>query len=149
LATTVLIQPWEGRRLVAYRDIVGVLTICDGDTQHVRPGMRETPAGCDERTQRRVEQDFYKPLTRCIATFTAGPISWQAAMTSTAYNVGVSAICNSTAARRGREKRWADSCHALTAFIRAGGKIVQGLKNRREYGDATRIGELELCLEGL
>lgn len=32
----------------------------------------------------------------------------------------------------------------MTWFDRAGGKVLAGLKNRREYGDATRMGEREL-----
>ncbi|WP_454623470.1 hypothetical protein [Brucella anthropi] len=40
-------------------------------------------------------------------------------------------------------------CNAMTAFNRAGGKVGEGLRKRRERGDAQRIGELELCLAGL
>lgn len=149
LAAGTLIQPWEGRRLVAYRDIVGVLTICDGDTNNVRPGMRETNTGCDRRLRERVERDFYHPLTRCIAGFETKPKSWQAAMISLAYNVGTGAACRSTAARLGREGNLAASCLAATNFNKAGGEVVTGLVNRREMGDASRIGEAELCLSGL
>jgi hypothetical protein len=35
----------EGTRLTAYQDIVGVWTICQGDTKNVTSGMRETPEG--------------------------------------------------------------------------------------------------------
>jgi hypothetical protein len=37
----------------------------------------------------------------------------------------------------------------MTWFNRAGGRVIVGLKKRREMGDASRMGELELCLEGL
>jgi lysozyme len=149
LATTVLIQPWEGRELRAYQDIVGVWTICDGETLNVKPGMVKTNAECDAMTLRRVENDFYKPLTKCIKGYTAAPVSLQASLLSAAYNVGVRAICTSTAAKLAAAKRYVESCHAITRFNRAGGKVIRGLKLRREYGDASRIGELELCLAGL
>ncbi|WAC26446.1 lysozyme [Ancylobacter sp. SL191] len=149
LAMENLVQPWEGRELRAYRDVVGVLTICDGDTANVRPGMVETPAGCDTRLRTRLVRDFYVPLTRCIAGFEGKPQSWQAMMTSLAYNVGVGATCNSTAARLGRGGQYRASCEAATAFNRAGGKVLIGLQRRREMGDATRIGEGELCVTGL
>lgn len=149
LAMDTLVQPWEGRELRAYRDVVGVWTICDGDTDNVRPGMVETPAGCDKRLRTRLVRDFYAPLTRCIAGFEAKPLSWQAMMTSLAYNVGVGATCNSTAARLGRAGQYRASCEAATAFNRAGGKVLIGLQRRREMGDATRIGEGELCVTGL
>lgn len=149
LAITALIQPWEGRENKAYRDIVGVWTICDGETKGVKPGMVKTDAECDAMLLRRVENDFYRPLTKCIANYTKLPVSLQASLLSAGYNVGTGAICKSTAARLARAGKFREACHAITRFNRAGGKVIRGLKLRREYGDANRIGELELCLEGV
>jgi lysozyme len=149
LAITALIQPWEGRENRAYRDIVGVWTICDGETKGVKPGMVKTDAECDAMLLRRVENDFYKPLTKCIPNYTKMPVSLQASFLSAGYNVGIGAICTSTAARLAKAGDYRGACEAITRFNRAGGKVVRGLKLRREYGDANRIGELELCLEGL
>lgn len=152
LAIKELIKPWEGRKLVAYFDRLAkppVWTICDGDTQDVKPGMVETPAGCDRRLERRVTRDYFNPLVRCIDGFDKKPISWQASMTSLAYNIGPSSACNSTAARLARVGHMLASCEAATAFNRAGGKVYTGLVNRREMGDPQRIGEAELCVSGL
>ncbi|TIP76991.1 MAG: lysozyme, partial [Mesorhizobium sp.] len=77
------------------------------------------------------------------------PVSWQAMMTSLSYNVGIGAACGSTAARLGRTGQYQASCIAATAFNKAGGKMIIGLVKRREMGDATRIGEAELCVSGL
>ncbi|MBN9047004.1 MAG: lysozyme [Rhizobiales bacterium] len=149
LAKDYLIKPWEATKLVAYRDIAGVVTACTGETKGIKMGMRFTKEQCDHMLDSRVENDFHKPLTRCIAGFDKKPISWQAAMISLSYNVGVGTACNSTAAALARSNRMADSCQAITRFNRAGGRIIKGLINRRGYGDETRIGELELCLAGL
>lgn len=152
LASEALVQPWEGRELRAYHDRIAkppVWTICDGDTENVRPGMVETPAGCDRRLQKRLTKDFFPGLQKCIAGFETKPVSWQAMMTSLAYNIGIGAACRSTAARHGRSGRYRDSCIAATAFNKAGGKMIVGLVKRREMGDATRIGEAELCMSGL
>lgn len=149
LAVTALIQPWEGKENRAYRDIVGVWTICYGETQGVKPGMVRTDAECEAMVLERVERDYYRPLTKCIKGYTAAPVSLQASLLSAAYNVGVRAICTSTAAKLAAASRFEEACRAITRFNRAGGKVVRGLKLRREYGDASRIGELELCLEGL
>jgi GH24 family phage-related lysozyme (muramidase) len=97
----------------------------------------------------RLENDFRKPLQKCIVTFDLAPISVQASMLDLSYNVGIGAACKSTAARRMTERKWRDACHAMTLYNRAGGKVIDGLKKRREYGDGQRIGELELCLAGL
>ncbi|NGO50414.1 lysozyme [Allomesorhizobium camelthorni] len=149
LSIAVLIQPWEGRKNKAYRDIVGVWTICDGETKGVKPGMVKTDAECDAMLLRRVENDFYAPIAKCIPNYTSLPISLQASLLSAGYNVGVGAICKSTAARLARAGKYRAACEAVTRFNRAGGKVVRGLKLRREFGDKSRIGELELCLEGL
>lgn len=152
LAAEYLIQPWEGRELHAYLDRLAepdVWTICDGDTENVKPGMVETPAGCDKRLAKRLTKDFYPGLVKCIASFGKRPLAWQAMMISLSYNVGTGAACKSTAARLGRDGRYYDSCIAATAFNKAGGKMLIGLVRRREMGDANRIGEAELCVSGI
>lgn len=151
LAATYLVSPWEGRELRAYPDPAtgGVpWTICDGDTFGVKPGLVETPAGCDARLSRRMMQ-FRKQLVGCITNFERAPLSWRAMMNSLSYNIGTGAACRSTAARLGMAGRYAESCKAATAFNRAAGRVMIGLVKRRENGDATRIGEFELCREGL
>ncbi|EPE98626.1 lysozyme [Rhizobium grahamii] len=142
LSIGTLIKPWEGLSLTAYPDIVGVWTACYGETQNIRKGMKFTKAECDEKLLTRVMGDYYLPLTECIADFDRKPVEWQAAAISVTYNVGVGAACKSTFARLAREGRIKESCHAMTAFNKAGGRVVQGLVNRRSA-------ELALCLKGV
>ncbi|MEV4606207.1 lysozyme [Neorhizobium sp. LMR1-1-1.1] len=147
-----IMQPWEGRHLVAYLDTLPtkpVYTICDGDTNNVRKGMVETHAGCDARTAGKLERDYRPHLVKCIANWEKAPLSWRGSMLTLSWNVGVGATCNSTAARLGRQSKWRESCEAATAFNKAGGKTLRGLVNRREMGDATRPGEAEVCVTGL
>lgn len=152
LAVEILVQPWEGRSLVAYYDRVAVppvWTICDGDTDNVKPGMVETPEGCDMRLAVKIVRDYRTPLTKCIPGFERKPISWRAMMDSLAWNIGAGAACKSTAAKRGIAGDYLGSCEAATWWNKAGGRMVIGLVKRREMGDATRIGEGELCVSGL
>lgn len=152
LASTYLVNPWEGEVLRAYLDRVAdppVWTICAGDTNNVHAGMVETPKGCEARLQRRMTKEFRPALVSCIPGFNQAPISWRAMMDSLAWNIGARAACNSRAAMFGIKKMWVQSCNAATAFNRAGGRIVIGLVKRRENGDATRIGEGELCTSGV
>jgi GH24 family phage-related lysozyme (muramidase) len=152
LAATTLIQPWEGRALKAYRDTIAkppVWTICDGDTDNVKPRMIETPAGCNHRLAIKITRDYRPKLVACIPGFAKKPISWRAMMDSLAWNIGTGAACGSTAAKLGKAGDYFGSCLAATAFNKAGGRIVIGLVNRREMGDATRIGEAELCVSGV
>lgn len=149
LAAEYVVKGWEGLRLVAYRDIVGVWTICYGETLGVRAGMSKTRPECEAMLYERLYRDFYIPITRCAAPLLAAPVSVQSAMLSGSFNFGVGAWCRSTASRNIREKQWRSACEAQTAFNRAGGKVIDGLVNRREMGDAQRIGEGELCVSGL
>lgn len=152
LAVEVLVKPWEGRSLTAYLDRISrppVWTICDGDTTNVKPGMVETPFGCDRRLATKIVRDYRTKLSACISNWDAAPLSWRAMMDSLAWNIGASAACTSTAARLGRTSHWQESCTAATAFNRAGGRMVVGLARRRGMGDAARIGEGELCASGV
>lgn len=151
LAATYLNGPWEGRMLRAYPDPAtggDPWTICDGDTKNVRPGMVETPAGCDARLVRRM-LEFRAQLVACMPGFSTMPLSVRAMFNSLGYNIGTFAACRSTAARLAVAGRYVEACKAATAFNKAAGRVMIGLQRRREMGDATRIGEGELCVTGL
>ncbi|RUV65853.1 glycoside hydrolase [Mesorhizobium sp. M1A.F.Ca.IN.022.02.1.1] len=152
LASDYLVTPWEGEVLKAYLDRIPkppVWTICAGDTQNVKPGMIETPAGCKARLERRMTKEFRPALIKCIPGFNKAPIAWRAMMDSLAWNIGTGAACRSNAAEFGKRQLWHASCVAATAFNKAGGRVIIGLVKRRTNGDATRIGEGELCVSGL
>ncbi|KEA07473.1 lysozyme [Rhizobium rhizogenes] len=152
LAVQTLVQPWEGRSLKAYLDTIPkhpVWTICDGDTDNVKAGMVETPAGCNKRVAVKMERDYRAPVVKCIGDWDKKPLSWRAMILSLSWNIGVGAACNSTAARLGRAGEYEQSCKAATAFNKAGGRVIIGIVRRREMGDAQRIGEAELCVSGL
>lgn len=133
----------SGRQyLRAYADIVGVWTICDGDTKNVRPGMVETEAGCQARLERQLVAHA-RPVLACVpALGEPGRESQLVASVSLAYNIGTGGFCRSTAARRFNAGNWRGGCDAFLMWNRAGGRVVRGLTLRRER-------ERALCLEGL
>lgn len=156
LAIDKLIKPWEGVHTVAYKDIVGVWTICWGETKGVRPGMRKTLAECDDMLRTTVINDYYLPLIDKGRNFVNAPYSVQASMISGAYNFGTGSV----QPRRGQlgstamfvhipAGNWQKACEAQTAWNKAGGRVVRGLVLRREMGDAQRMGEAELCVSGI
>lgn len=134
-----LIRPWEGRELRAYRDIVGVWTICDGDTRGVVPGLVETPAGCDTRLAQNVR--LYEAAIRPCLPLDL-PAETRGAFVSTAYNIGPDAFCKSSMSSRALAGDRTGACDALLLWTKAGGRVVRGLVNRR-------AAERELCLAGL
>jgi len=150
LAVEKAIIPWEGLVLTSHWDpFAKIWDICYGETQGVGPGMRKTKAQCRDMLLRRVHDDYYQPIMQCSPKLGAAPISVRASMISGSYNFGVGAWCRSTAKARIEAGQWRAACEAQTAFNRAGGRVVRGLVNRREMGDAQRIGEAELCVSGL
>ena len=148
LATEKLIKPWEGVSLTPYVDVVGVKTWCWGETKGT-PKQRYTADECNAALVQRVYHDYYSPIVKCATRLKDAPISVQASMISGAYNFGTGAWCKSRAAIRIKGGDWRGACEAQTSFNKAGGKVWRGLVNRREMGDAQRIGEAELCVSGL
>ena len=132
---------WEGMRTEAYRDIVGVWTVCAGETKGVKPGDRYTVAQCNAMLGDRVAE-FYAGVERCAPQIARAPVEVRAAVTSWAYNVGLGAACGSTLAKRIRAGEFKAACHELPRWNRAGGRVIQGLSNRRGA-------ERALCLSGL
>jgi len=141
LAITLLIQPWEGRSLQAYRDIVGVWTICYGETNGVQPGDVATPAECDTMLAKSVKA-YADGLDACVEPDL--PRKTWAAFISLTYNIGVRAACGSTAVKRLNAGDLVGACDAILMWNKAGSplRVVQGLVNRR-------AAERALCREGL
>jgi GH24 family phage-related lysozyme (muramidase) len=134
-----IVQPWEGRELKAYQDIVGVWTICDGETRGVQPGDVATPAECDRKLYASLAE-YKSALDRCLVY--PLPPKTAAALLSWTYNVGAGAACGSTLVRLANTGNLKAACEQLMRWNRAGGREVRGLTNRR-------AAERKLCLEGL
>jgi len=138
LLAALLIKPWEGRVLKPYRDIVGVLTVCDGHTGNVEP-RAYTDAECDRLLASDVGA-AWATVQRC---YTAPMKEYQAAsLVSLAYRTGPGApgvkdgVCWLKSGRMptirvaANEGRWADACAQFDYWVSAGGKRVRGLERR-------------------
>ncbi|MHB9878308.1 lysozyme [Pacificimonas sp. ICDLI1SI03] len=137
MAATV-IAPWEGKRNDPYVDIVGVETVCYGET---RVDMRfYSDAECLAMLQDAVK-GFTAAVLQCSPTLADRPVQLAAA-SSLAYNIGTGAYCRSTVDRRFDRGDYAGACDAFMMWVKAGGRTVRGLVNRR-------TAERELCLTGL
>jgi lysozyme len=129
---------WEGKRNDPYRDIVGVWTVCYGETRVV---MRPySDAECSDMLAEGLA-DFAKPVLARNPEL-KGRDSQLAAATSLAYNIGAANYRKSTVAKRFSAGQWRAACDGFLAWRFAGGKEVRGLLRRREY-------ERAMCLRGL
>lgn len=134
------VQRWEGREHVPYKDIVGIWTVCDGDTKNVIPGQAQTDAQCDARLEQQLIAHA-KPVMQCVPGLKDRP-NQLAASVSLAYNIGTAGFCKSTAAKRFNAENWRGGCDAFLSWRFAGGREIRGLLNRRKA-------EREICLRGV
>lgn len=135
---------WEGLRLQAYLDPVGIPTVCYGETKDVRMGDIYTKAECDAMLAREL-LDYRARLHRHFTAETLAhrlPVPRDVAYGSLAYNVGVGAAGGSTAVKRLNAGDIAGGCEALTWWNKAGGRVWAGLVRRRGA-------EFDLCMQGL
>lgn len=138
LLAALFIGPWEGRVLKPYRDIVGVLTVCNGHTGQVEP-RPYTHEECDQLLASDLGE-AWQTVQRC---YTAPMTEYQAAaLVSLAFRTGPGApgvkdgVCWLKSGRMPRiriaanEGRWADACAQFDHWASAGGARVRGLERR-------------------
>lgn len=123
-----LVKAFEGCRLTAYRDMVGVLTIGYGHTSGVKAG--------DTLTQERADAmlvDELNAFERSVVQLChVSTNPYQAdAMTALAYNIGLGAFAASTVLRRHNMGDTRGAAAAFGLWNKAGGQAVAGLTRRR------------------
>lgn len=122
----------EGTEYKAYQDIVKVWTICNGDTYGVKPGMVETPEGCQKRLEKQLIAHS-EPVLQCTPSLAMPGRDYQrAAAADTAYNIGTGGWCTSSMDREFDKGNWIAGCDALLKWNKAGGRVVRGLDLRRK-----------------
>lgn len=124
-----LIRAFEGCRLRAYTDIVGIWTICFGSTDGVKAGDVKTQSQCDLLLSKEAGAFMLRVLKLC-PTLASEPAKL-AAVTSFAYNVGLGALAASTLRRKCNARDWRAAGAQFPRWDKAGGIPVRGLAIRR------------------
>ncbi|CTQ53096.1 Lysozyme RrrD [Roseibium album] len=140
-AAIALVGAWEGLRLTAYRDVIGVPTVCYGETYGVKLGDKHTKAECNAMLLASLKK-HERGMRKCLKNPDAIPGKSYVAFVSLTYNIGVGGFCRSTARKRLDRGDVKGACDAATWFKKAGGRTIRGLVNRR-------AAEHRLCLEDL
>lgn len=142
LATSIA-MPMEGLRQWAYRDPVGLPTICFGSTHNVKLSDFRTVHECKALLTKEMT-DVVNAVDKCAPGLPANVL---AAFSDAAYNIGEHIACDankSTAARMLRNGDIKGACNQLLKWDKAtvaGVKVVlPGLTKRREM-------ERDLCLQ--
>ena len=134
-----VVGAFEGYSATAYPDVIGVPTICYGETKGVHLGDKATRAQCGEKLSSRLVE-FNEGVSSCINVDL--PDSRRVAFVSLAYNIGTAAFCKSTVVRKINAGDVAGSCDAILMWNKAGGSVRNGLTQRRKK-------EREMCLQGV
>jgi len=129
-----LIKEFEGCRLTAYQDSVGVWTIGYGWTQpvdgvSVGKGMTITQEIAENLLRSGLAQ-YEKGVTRLVNV--AINQNQFDALVDFAYNLGVKALEGSTLLKKLNAGDYAGAATEFPKWNKAGGKVLNGLTRRRE-----------------
>lgn len=138
LATAVVSQ-FEGYHPSAYRDPVGIPTICYGHTGDVDMGQTLSRAECKELLAEDLG-DAFDAVDQHVDTDL--PPARRAALASFVYNVGEGKFARSTLLKRLNAGKVRAACDELDRWVYAKGRKLGGLVKRR-------AAERKLCLRGL
>ncbi|ALE04157.1 Phage lysozyme [Bartonella ancashensis] len=119
-----LIKQWEGLRLHAYEDAIGVWTIDYGHAvQAGEPIIQEGMKIIESQTETILEQDL-KQFESTVEQAVTVPLTDQqfATLVSFCYNVGAEAFCNSTLLKKLNKGDYEFVLAELQKWISAGGK---------------------------
>lgn len=125
-----LIREFEGCRLTAYRDIVGIWTVGYGHTgPDVYEGLTIDPEQANELLQKDLER-FETGVTGLVKV----PLNSNqfSALVCFSYNVGLGNLKASTLLRCLNFHNYSDAAREFTRWSKAGGKVVEGLLRRRQ-----------------
>ena len=126
-----LICSFEGLRLKAYGDGVGVWTIGYGTTVINGTKVKKGDTCTVEQAKSYMAQDlkqFESAVNQVKVPLNQNQYD---ALVSLAYNIGVSAFLNSTLFKKLNAKDYKGAAEQFDRWNRAGGKVMRGLSNRR------------------
>ena len=131
-----VVAPFEGMSNQAYKDIVGVATICFGETKGVKMGDYRTTEQCEKGLAKELSE--YNKSMRKHVTVNLLPYE-EVAYTSFVWNLGETNFKNSTLLKKLNAGDRAGACAELLRWNKADGRVVKGLDNRRKF-------EYEVCM---
>lgn len=132
------IAGYEGLETEAYKDPVGITTICYGHTKTARIGQTKSPEQCWSLLQQDAKLASDAVWRRVKVPLTQDELD---AYTSFTYNLGEGNLASSTLLKKLNSGDRVGACNELKKWVYAKGKVLPGLVKRRE---AERL----ICLRG-
>lgn len=134
-----LIKSFEGLRLKAYKDAVGIWTIGYGHIKTATPGMSISEPEAEALLRGDLEE-AQGAVTRLVKV----PLNDNeyAALVSFVFNLGAGSLSRSTLLKKLNAGDRAGAAQQFLVWNKAGGKVLAGLTRRREA-------ERDLFLKGV
>lgn len=123
-----LIRQFEGLRLLAYKDAVGVPTIGYGTTRGVKMGMTITKAQAEEMLRQDVER--FEPEVQRLVKVPLTQSQWDALLSFT-YNLGSANLESSTLLKLLNKGDYQAAADQFPRWNKAKGRVLNGLTARR------------------
>ena len=144
-----LVAPWEGKKNQAYLDIVGVPTICYGETKGVKLGDYYTDEQCEEMLVEELES-YNKQMKRDVKVELT--LNEEVAYTSLAYNIGVGAFNSSTLLKKLNSGDRDGACAQILNWNKVTVPTAQGAKAYEKRGETCTVkkdGKYSCTVKGL
>lgn len=124
-----LVKSFEGLKLKAYKDSVGILTVGWGSTgSHVTAGMTITKEQAEQLLKKDLER-FEKGVCDLVKV----PLNQNQfdALVSFSFNLGLGNLKSSTLLKKLNSSDYIGASKEFERWNRAGGKVLAGLTRRR------------------
>lgn len=143
-----LVVPWEGKKNQAYLDIVGVPTVCYGETKGVKLGDYYTDEQCEEMLVEELES-YNKQMTRNVKVELTP--NEEVAYTSLAYNIGVGAFNSSTLLKKLNANDREGACTQILRWNKSTFNRAGALKQQKNGETCTQLsnGRYSCTVKGL
>lgn len=149
-----LVGPWEGEKKnaqgenIAYKDIVGIPTICAGYTIGVKLGDKKTDQECDELLVKELT-DFNTKMMKSVKV--PLPENMEVAYTSLVWNIGIGAWNSSTILQKINANDLQGACKGILAWNKAtfSPSAVASQRAKGETCSIKKNGDYACTVKGL
>jgi lysozyme len=131
-AAVTIVKQFEGLRLTAYRDPVGLLSIGYGHYNSTPPPCTDCMVITEAQADSMLENDLEHILSLIQGHIAVDLTENQlAALLSFAFNLGQNSLINSTLLKEVNSGNFTGAAEEFTLWVHAGGQVLPGLVARR------------------
>lgn len=143
-----LVAPWEGSSNQAYKDMVGVPTLCHGYTVGVKMGDYKTDEECEEILAKELTH-FNSEMKKSVKVEL--PEHMEIAYTSLVWNIGIGAWNSSTLLKKLNNKEYDEACKQILRWNKVTVSPMQASAYQKRGEVCTQLpsGNFSCTVKGL